>query len=78
MHSSIPKVCSIKLLIPEALPSSLTIASTQTYDLISLVGSQIILPQILSIQNNNRKQEHKYLNGKPFFIKWKNHGIDYE
>ena len=40
-----------------------------------LVGSQIILSQILAIQNNNHTQKHKYLREKPF---GKNHGTNSE
>ena len=39
-------------------------------------GSQIILPPILVIQNNNHIQEHKYLREKPFLFKEKNHGTN--
>ena len=35
------------------------------------VGSQIILSIILTIQNNNHTQEHKYLCGKPFLFEGK-------
>ena len=42
------------------------------------VGSQIILSQILAIQNSNHIQEHKYLRGKPFLFKGKNHGTNFK
>ena len=65
-------------LIPKALSSSLAIASTQTYALISLVGSWIILPQILSIPNSNCTQEHNFLRWKPFLFEGKNQGKNFE
>ena len=40
------------------------------------VGSQIILSIKLSIQNNNHTHEHKYLHGKSFLLKRKNHGTN--
>ena len=42
--------------------------------LIPLVGSRIILPQILAIQNNNYTKEHKYLCGKLFLLEGKTTG----
>ena len=60
--------------IPKALPSSLAIASTLTLVLIPLVGSQIILSIILTIQNNNHTQEYKIYVENSFSLKGKTTG----
>ena len=60
--------------IPKTLPSSLAIASTLTLVLIPLVGSQIILSIILTIQNNNHTQEYKIYVENSFSLKGKTTG----
>ena len=74
LHPLISKVCFIKLLNSWSLTFFSGHRFHSNLGLISLVGTQIILSQILAIQNNNHTQEHNIYVENPFSWREKNTG----
>ena len=48
------------------------------FNIVEFVGSRIVLSTILSIPSSNCTQEHKYFREKPFLLKGKNYGTNFE
>ena len=74
LHLLISKVCFIKLLNSWSLALFSGHRFHSNLGLIPLVGTQIILSQILAIQNNNHTQEHNIYMENPFSWKEKTTG----